>query len=157
MTQQQLLEQLGEAVAGEQDEALQEDDSLSAARARFLARPRSPRSGGILPRRARTIGAAVLVAGVAAAALVLWLVRSPATPIEFAVDRMAAKGEVDQWIVAPLHEEVPLRFSDGSSVLLGRGARARVEQLTADGGRLTLLPGETRTDTAARIVPARGD
>ncbi len=134
----ELLENLGAEVARIQDEGLVDDRRRAFVRRQLLAQPTSAR------RHTRSHAwrpvFALVGAGVAALAiLMLW----PAAPeaIAYQVDDGAESSQVDHWITAPDTRPLPVRFTDGSSVRLAPGARARIHELTPAGALLELERG----------------
>jgi hypothetical protein len=94
---------------------------------------------GAPPRRRWRWPATVgLLAGAAAAGLVIWSsVR--ARPLEFAVD--GAVAEADGFFEAPRQTGVHARFSDGTVVALEPGSAAQVKSCTHDGATVALARG----------------
>jgi len=87
--------------------------------------------------RSRLLWAGAFAAVALGLALVVWpRVRHP--PLDFWIEDRS--GEVDEWVTA---REVPqsLRFSDGSNIVVGSHATARILQVTEHGARLTLERG----------------
>ncbi len=135
------LEQLGRRVAAKQDEeqAALGDDVLEEARARLLSEP--PKPARVAQRRWLTLAAAAM-----AASFLLWLsfrlVNGPAAPpLSFDVGPSQRIGVVSEWLRAPREQDLALRFSDGSSVLLRADARARVVAVSASGARVAIERG----------------
>lgn len=128
------LERLGRDVARELDRTPPPDGERERARAGFLAETARPARS----RWARAAG--VGAAAAAAACVALWVgARAPSATFDVGGTQPHA-GAVASWMEA-LDSELPLRFSDGSTVLFARGARGRVESLTASGSTLLLERG----------------
>jgi FecR protein len=147
----------GRRVAGAQDAALRDQESLREARALWLAPARPPRRG-----RSRFdwrlwggMGTAV---SLAAAAVLLFFGRTPASrlafqvgPSEQAVAGATAKpGIIGELVAAPDRERLPVRFSDGSVVRLEHGARARFVEVTDNGSRVLLESGVAHANVVHR-------
>jgi len=136
------LEQLGRSIAVKQDEehGASSDDALEQARARLLSE--SARGSG---RGAGRRWVMLAVAALAASAL-LWLsfrfVGQPdAPPLSFEVGPSQRAGVVSEWLRASPSQDLGLRFSDGSTVLLRADARARVVAVTTSGARVAIERG----------------
>jgi len=149
------LRALGARIASEQDAWLRaHPGATEAARDRFLANDPA-RLFLARPSRAALWGA---LAAAAATTLAVGLWRSERAALEFEIGpsegeiagprRDPSRGTVGEWIAAPSHAPLPLRFSDGSVVRLGSGARARVAEVTPQGARVVLEQGTA----TARVV-----
>ncbi len=126
------VELLGAQVAKAQDDQLARDGVADQARARFAA-SRKKSSARPPPRRSL-----VVLGGLSAlaAAIALIVVADGGRPLAVQTPGIA----VDQWVGMESVEQ-PIAFSDGSSVLLRRGARARINRLERDGARVALERG----------------
>jgi len=136
------LREFGQRVKKAQDDALGKLDFREQARQRLLAE--APVRRVHFARRPVAIG---LVAAAAVAACVAWLVIS--RPLTFQVG--ATAGRVEEWIAAPVAEDVALRFSDGTEVNLEARTRARVAEVTSRGAKIVLERGRARL----RVTPHR--
>lgn len=143
------LEQLGREVADELDRAPEPIDERARARAGFLAATGTPKAAP------RWRGRMTIVAGAvaAAAAGAFWFREAPRARITtFDVGASTVQaGVVGRWMEAS-DAELPLRFSDGSTVLLTQGARGRVDGTTENGATLSLDRG--RAVVSVRHQPA---
>lgn len=128
-------------LAPPQDEALAALDH-DEARARFV---RSAAVRRRLPRRAAWIAAAA-VAVAAAILFVLW----PSRALTFAVG--TADGRIGAWIAAGIEDPVPVRFSDGTSLTLQPGGRARVASSDDRGARVLLESGAIHASVVHRAA-----
>lgn len=81
-----------------------------------------------------------------AAALLFWVTR----PISFTVHD-ADDGRVGDLVEASGRERLPLTFSEGSSVVLREGSRARVLGADANGARVLLEAGEAEVSIRHRV------
>lgn len=133
---EQTLKSLGERVAGLQDEAPEARLDRDRGRARFLAAARAPAP----PSRARWIRFAAPLAAALAVVAALVVMRRPHESMRFEVAGGGA-GVVGDWIAAPASAELPIRFSDGSVLLLAPGGRARVASIEANGADVALEKG----------------
>jgi TolA-binding protein len=129
------LERLGKAIAAVQDDAL--GPIVERAGERFMtpSRQASRRSAR------RTLRVAWIAAATVAAAvmiLLLGLRSGSSRPIAFDVGSKA--GTVNEWVLVS-SEEVPLRFSDGATILLDAHAQSMVTELAPNGARVTLARG----------------
>ncbi|MBW1762705.1 MAG: FecR domain-containing protein [Deltaproteobacteria bacterium] len=140
------LEQLGAEVARIQDEALPDGRRRAAVRNKLLqaSRPSTPRAWRF---RRPAIGFALT----SVALVAIFLLR----PLESEVTQYRAgdappSTRVDQWIAAPDTRTLPIVFSDGSTVQLSPGSRARVRQLSATGATVQLEHGEATVHVVHR-------
>jgi hypothetical protein len=139
---------LGDRVRAEQDARLGTDHSLGAVRVRFLSSERRAQSKGWLYRG--LLGATAL--GALAATLLGIELLSPAPlGVTIAADQRAVGVGVGDWIRAR-NTAVPLNFSDGTSITLDPGSRARLEAVDAAGANLTIETGHADV----KVVPGRG-
>ncbi len=120
------LQELGRSIADEQDTRLSRQD-LSTVEGRIIEHASVTRRQHRARRSAWLVAAAaMLAAGVAAG---FWQTHRPLT---FEVDQpaQAASGHgIGTWVSAPETGSVPVRFSDGTRVVLEAGARARITQI----------------------------
>jgi hypothetical protein len=134
-------DRLWRSLAQAQDAALQRDPPPApsvAARRRWSVRPLA--------------AASLFTLGAAAAAIVLYTHRAPPqirvgqddARGELARGDVAKgelpKGDTDRLLVADLHSDLPLQFSDGSSVTFRAGSSGRMHRLGA-GGAVVVLDG----------------
>jgi hypothetical protein len=141
------LRELGRAIAGEQDQRPDDVD-----RARIAARLRLSSFALRRPGGATrwVIGASAVAT---AAAVVFFIVtRSARPPLEYRVEGASRPGGESTWISAA-DEPLPIGFSDGSRVVLGQGARARVTRLEKTGAELAVEQGPV----GVAIVPRKGN
>lgn len=127
------LRALGQMVAERHADLLAELDLVDDAARAVERAPRRKRAS----RRAAIFGAAGLAACVAAVVLVFAL-RRPAAAMTFVA--AGTEGAAGVWLDAD-DRELPLTFSDGSTVLTQPGSRLRVGELSADGAELELERG----------------
>ncbi len=142
-----VLRELGREIAEEQDRRSGNVDRARTA-GRFFGS-----SVAIVRRRDRRRWIVAGAMAAAAAVLVFFLVRrgSPRS-LEFRVEGVAQPGRESSWISAE-HDPLPIGFSDGSRVVLGQGARARVTRLEATGAELAVEQGPV----GVAIVPREGN
>lgn len=135
------LERLGERAARTQDRALARARVTEATKERLLAAP--------IPRgKTRPIALALAFAALLVVALVVAL-----RPAPIAFDRgPAGPGRVGEWIAAPPDAPEPLRFSDGSRVVLDPRSRARVTASFAAGAQLTIERGSLEASVVHRAA-----
>jgi ferric-dicitrate binding protein FerR (iron transport regulator) len=119
-------DRLWRQLANAQDTAMQRDP---------LPAPRVP---GRSRLRKRPVGIALLALGMAAAAVVLLTHRAPPRT---SISTSRLPGEVDRLLVADAHSDLPLRFSDGSSLTFRSGASGRMRRLGGDGAEVFLEQG----------------
>jgi len=123
-------------------EGVRDDQDRAREQARYLAEAKA--RGPVRRRASRDYRPWVLVAAVplvAAAALwaVLWRARVGGDLAFTAPDGQI--GQVGAWIAASPEGSLPLKFSDGSLVVLSPGSRARVTAVDANGARIVLERG----------------
>lgn len=140
------LEQLGAEVARIQDEALPDGRRRAAVRRRLLQTPR--------PSAHRTWGLwrpAIGLALASAALVAVFLLRPLESEIaEYRAGDAPPSTRVDEWIAAPGPATLPIVFSDGSSVQLSPGSRARVRQLSDTGAVVQLEHGQATVHVVHR-------
>jgi hypothetical protein len=127
-------ERFWEGVREDQDRAREQARYLTEAKARGAVRRRARRN-----YRWWVLVAAVPVVAAAAVWTVLWRPRVGADLAFTAPDGQT--GQVGAWIAASPEGSLPLRFSDGSLVLLSPGSRARVTAVDPNGARIVLERG----------------
>lgn len=142
------LRDLGRRVAEMQDDLVGRRDHLAAARHRLLATT-AARPG---PARRTTVRLALIAAGALSTAAILLVVLRLDRPraLTFEIGAVGRPAEVGRWIAAPAEAELPIRFSEGTRIVLGRRARARVTKVDAHGAHIVLERGEAR----ASVRPA---
>ncbi|MDB4988722.1 MAG: hypothetical protein JWN04_3900 [Myxococcaceae bacterium] len=135
---------LGAKIRAAQDDEASAQHDLAHARRRFLDTQRAPR-----PRAGVWwwSGSAALLA--CAAGLLLWWTPTRSTLTFRVADRPA---QVLSWIESEPMADLPVRFSDGSSLLLRKHARARVEHLSARGATVRLQTGELAVSVVHRTA-----
>ena len=119
-------DRLWRQLANAQDTAMQRDP---------LPAPRVP---GRSRLRKRPVGIALVALGMAAAAVILLTHRAPPRT---SISTSSLPGEVDRLLVADAHSDLPLRFSDGSSLTFRAGASGRMRRLGGDGAEVFLEQG----------------
>ncbi len=105
----------------------------------------APRVSGRPRLRKRPIGVALLALGAAAALFTLLVHRAPPRARGGA---SSAPAEVDRVLVADARSDLPLRFSDGSSLTFRSGSSGRLRRLGGDGAEVFLEQGRLE----ARVV-----
>ncbi len=141
----QSLVALGRRAARQQDERLGTEPSDDARVAfqrgwaerakRETGMAKTPRTGR--PAALAAVGAGVLMAG-AAAVIFLWL--RPATAMSFRVRE--EPGQVGAWL--PSTTDLPVVFSDGTSLTFDRDSVAKVSAVTATGAEVEIPEGRVR-------------
>ncbi|MBW2525932.1 MAG: FecR domain-containing protein [Deltaproteobacteria bacterium] len=137
----QRLDRLGDAVA-EVIDRTEDTRALAEVRRRLLAPPPPKRFRWATPRAAWAMAAAAAVVALVAVG-VAWLPDSPA-PVSFQVGSPAQPGEVGEWVAAGDDGSTELRFSEGSTVTLDSGTRARITALTPQGATVVVERGAVR-------------
>lgn len=133
------LHELGEEVRRIQDEALMDERRRTAVRRRLLDQPDPPSRTKAFLHWRPVLGAVAI----GAASLVLFLTwpRTEA-PVAYRVDEGSESREVDRVIGAPEDRDLPIQFTDGASVRLTPGTRARIARLSPRGATLRLESGQ---------------
>ncbi|WP_437821386.1 FecR domain-containing protein [Sorangium sp. So ce1078] len=127
---------LGRRVAALQDQAPEARLDHARGRARLgAAELRAPPPTRPLAVRLSAMSAAALLV----IAIVAGVVTRP-RPLQFSLGA-GEPGAVGAWIAASSTAELPIRFSDGSWLLLAPGGRARVAAIDADGAEIALERG----------------
>ncbi len=122
---------LAEKVVATQDELLEEMNLAPQARSRLLQS---------LSRRAWPAWRWVAMAVPAAAALALaWQVRT--TNLTYTAGNSRNAAAVGAWLAAPPDDELPLRFSDKTTVTLAAKSHARVVELSSHEAKILLESG----------------
>jgi ferric-dicitrate binding protein FerR (iron transport regulator)/TolA-binding protein len=133
---------LGREAARQQDERLGVEPSPEACAAfqRGLAQRAGQAKAGERTRlrRPAAVGAGLLVAAAVAAVVLLW--PRPAPTMSFRVRE--EPGQVGAWL-APT-SDLPLVFSDGTSLTLDRNSVAKVTAVTATGAEVVISEGRVR-------------
>lgn len=136
----QRLVTLGRAVAEHRDDGAS-SAAIERARRKLLA-PAAP--SGSTRRLAMAMAAALAVIGL----VVIGLVVAPSRALSFVVAREGreAKGAIGEWVAAPASAPIALRFSDGTTIAVDAGARARVTRVTARGAEVLIERGGVHAD-----------
>ena len=119
-------DRLWRRLADAQDAALQRDA------------PPAPRVIGRRPLRWRSIGAAALALGAAAAVVAIVAHRGPSPVL---VGRGGLSGETGRLLVADAQTDLPLQFADGSHLTFRSGSTGRMQRLGGDGAEVFLERG----------------
>jgi TolA-binding protein len=133
---EQHLSALGKHAADLQDRAPEARLDRARGKARLLAAGAAPRSAG----RPRAILLPIAAALGALAIGALALAVRPRPPLRFDTGTAEA-GAVGAWIASPPGAARPIRFSDGSLLVLAPEGRARVTSVDADGAEVALERG----------------
>jgi TolA-binding protein len=142
---EQRLSALGRHVADLQDRAPEARLDRARGKARLLAAGAEPRFAG--RPRALVLPLAAALAAVVLAAVVL--VVRPRDPLRFDLGT-AEPGAVGAWVAAPRGAARPIRFSDGSLLVLAPEGRARVTSVDADGAEVALERGALEVSVVHR-------
>lgn len=140
------LQHLGSEVARIQDEALPDGRRRAAVRNRLLRMPDTAARPASRFRRP-AIGFALTSAALLAA-FFLWL-RGPGV-VEYRAGSAGSSSRVDEWIAAPGNRNLPIMFTDGSSIHLSPGSRARVRELSEVGAAVQLERGQATVHVVHR-------
>lgn len=117
---------------------------LADARARWLAVGAPQGASRSAPRVWRAV-AVVAATACLVVLLGLWRWRSPAPGLSYEFGDPPHAAEVGQWVAAD-EAAAGLRFSDGSTVALSPGARARVTSTAPDGAEVLIERGQLDAD-----------
>jgi TolA-binding protein len=127
----------GRSVAEKQDRTLANEHGLSEARAKLIA------TVGAAPVRhsgPRIVAGALAFAAVVAAVL-FFALRTSSAPLEIRVGPNGYRADPGSFIAASPNEALPIRFSDGSSVLLAPTSAARVTATGVHGAHVVVESG----------------
>lgn len=139
------LERLGKAIADAQEAEIRAHVERAG---RNFDEARAMRSSALM--RARVWGA-IAAAVVASVLSALLLQRSSPGNVTFELES-GQPGALQEWVEAPDHHDVPLRFSDRTTILLSAGTRGRVENVGPRGARMRIVRGRA----AVSVPPGRG-
>ncbi|MFZ5892566.1 MAG: tetratricopeptide repeat protein [Myxococcota bacterium] len=148
------LGQVGETIQRALQEETHAAEDIRIARAELLHAvthaelPRQPRGVFALLLHPRVL--ASFVAPIAAMAIWLFYVTRP---ISFSVgpSESSSSGHLGDVVEAAASESLPLNFSEGSSVMLERGGRARVLSADSSGARVLLESGAAEVSITHRV------
>jgi len=132
------LSRLGRAVADVNEQAA-EPSAVKAARRRLLSTPSG--EGARRPRASAPGVFAVGLAAACAAAILLFFMLRPAA-VSFKIGSPPSPGAVGEWIAAAPDAALPVRFSEGSSLVLAPGTRMRVTETSAEGAGVLIEQGK---------------
>ncbi len=126
-------------------------EEIRRARVGFLQQfaERTKASGGWDHRAGTSRWRILLLAGATAAGVAALLLWTTARPVTFLVGQSGAPGRIGDLINAATERQVPLHFSEGSSLLLHAGARLRVLATDKRGARVLLEDGTVDASIAA--------
>jgi hypothetical protein len=149
------LRALGKQVAHAQDLRLRATAVDAAAVSERLAGFGRDRGIGRSPSFRKAYGA---LAAAAAIGLVIAHWQVSRAPLHFEIGPSQAvengvrheDGRVGEWIASPPHAVRPLRFSDGSVVILQAGSLARVASVTSDGAHVVVQSGSAQAHVVHR-------
>jgi hypothetical protein len=136
-------------IAGAQDEWAEATNVSETVRMRLFAGP-SRQSVRPSVQKIFWIGGTCTALGLAAAAA-LYISQKPSN-LTFAVGNDDRHGTLGNWVSASEHEVLPLRFSDGTNILLQDTAQARVTELQTKGAHVVLERGKM----SASVVHQQG-
>src|SRR6185295_5077222 len=100
------------------------------------------------PRRSRRKARALVLLIAAALAVSIALVVRDRKPEALSFEIEARRGVVKEWVLAT--HETPLRFSDGTTVLLGPESRGSVAETSELGARVAIARGNAAVSIAPR-------
>jgi transmembrane sensor len=145
-----VIPRFGKEIARAQDALLGGRDDVARAREGFLSQALS--SAGARARPVRMAGYALAAGLAAAAAIAISIVLPPDEDdaLTAFVGESGAPVAAGEWISAPPRDGRRIRFSDGSSVVLGPASAARVIALDAKGARVFLEQGTARATVTRR-------
>ena len=119
-----------------QDTTREQSDNVHVVRDRMPSRPPTAAA----KHRWFAIAAGLAVAAAFALAIGSW--QSRRTALSFEVGDEKELGKVGTWIAAPDGAGLPVRFFDGSSIMVAARSRARVTSLEATGAHVLLERGQ---------------
>lgn len=137
------LSRLGRRLDEEQGALLQRRGRDPHERERFIAAALARRGAPARRLVTRARGAAAVAMIAAGLLLFLLLGRRPLT-FRVGPDEAASAGVPGAWIATPPDSATPIRFSDGTRLLIQPQSRVRVASVDSSGGRLVLENGVVR-------------
>lgn len=147
------LERLGREVARLEDEALARRPSPPISARLASLRGARVRAAAAAQPGWRSTAWALTAVSVAAAAAALLVVRGKPdgrAPLRFEVAGVSSAGEPGAWVSASAAQELPVSFSDGTTLRLDRNARARVASVSDRGANVVVERGKVNFDVVPR-------
>jgi transmembrane sensor len=133
-------DRLRDDVAAVQSVAVESDDVLRMARARFLLTAKGkPQLRKAAPRWP-IIWAAAIAASLALG-IASWVGFHPQRSLSFETGAEGASGELGALLSAQPAQTLPVRFSDGTILSMASASRARITETSADGATVVLEEG----------------
>jgi transmembrane sensor len=129
-----------------QDSWAEASNISEVVRMRLFAAPRQSSNRAV--RKAFWIGGTCTALSLAAA-VALTITQKPST-LTFDVGNDDRHGTLGNWVSAAEHETLPLRFSDGTKILLEDNAEARVTELEVKGAHVVLERGKLNASVVHR-------
>ncbi len=125
-------------IAGAEDNWVEASNVSELVRMRLFAAQRK----SVHPTQGKVIwlSSACTALGLAAA-VALYISHKPST-LTFEIGNDDRRGTLGNWVSAAEHETLPLRFSDGTKILLEDKAQARVTELQVKGAHVVLERGQ---------------
>jgi hypothetical protein len=149
MSEPDRLQMLGQLVAERQDAALDASPPDEVARQRLAQQASartSPRRGTIRPALAAALAAAAIFVVVAA----VWKTKTAVSHMTFNVGDPPARGEIGRDEQASPSNDLSIRFSEGTTVVLRPAGRAHVVSIGPRGAQIALESGRARLEVTPR-------
>lgn len=149
------LSSLGKKLAWEQEEWLAHANLRRRHRENFVAEAARRAAAQQLGGRGRHglklgLKVALAAAFLLATPVVLWLSISSTPALTFSVGRSSDIASAGTWVSAPPAAKLPIRFSDGTKVVLRPSTRARVLELRSEGAHLVIENGSADVSVKPR-------
>jgi TolA-binding protein len=138
----------GRAVADKQDDQLAGTHVLAKARSRLIAT--------VSGAKARQTPRGIVIGGFAFAAIgavgLVIALRSRPAPLQVMVGPSSYRADLGSFIAASPSEPLPIRFTDGSSLVLAPTSAARVTETGANGAHVVLESGHVDVSVVHRAA-----
>ena len=141
--------EFGALVARTQDDARRDGPIVREVADQLFAEPYSRLAEKRIRTRRRAGAAAVLSAACAAAVLVTYTATLPA-PLGITIDGTIVARPMGMFVEAAPGEKKPIRFTDGSRVVLAPSASARIVDTSEDGASVLVERGEVEVSVVHR-------
>ena len=141
--------EFGALVARAQDDARRDGPIVREVADQLFAEPYSRHAEKRIRARRRVTFAAALSAACAAAVLVTYSATRP-VPLGITLDGTTVERPMGMFVEAAPSEKKPLRFTDGSRVVLAPSAAARIVDTSEDGASVLVERGEVEVSVVHR-------
>ncbi len=134
------IKQFGKEIAKAQDRLNRNDELVADVRTKYLERI----TGEPKKKFSSRIAVSMALAAVLTLIVTGYTLYSNSEDLKVTLGNEQALLPMGQWVLAPSTSSLPLHFSDGSTVILDPGTRARVQELHPFGARLLIENGSAK-------------